>query len=495
MNFAAYLLGNVSDDAIAVIDASGSHTYGELKSLITRHSETLRALDLEPSARVAVIAPNGFDWAGAYLAVLASGLVAVPLPNTLTPDEIAARLDWIEARVSFLGPREMKQLQGRVGHALPLATVPPQTDSSGSELVFREVSHDSDAVFAFTSGTTGAPRAVRLTHGNLHANTESILGYLPLSVEDRVLVILPFSYVFGASVLHTHLRVGATLVLQPNAVFPQSMVDRMIAERCTGFAGVPSTFHVLLRNSTFASRALPELRTIQQAGGKLAPTLIRELIAAQPQAQVFVMYGQTEATARLSFVPPEDLEERIGSIGRGIPGVTLRVVSPDGRAVDPGEVGEIRASGRNISPGYVNDAAESERRMPGGELRTGDLATVDQDGFIYVVDRTEDFIKSWGFRIASQDVEATAIQLTELVAVAVVGIPDEAAGERVELVAVKRPDAIISVEDVLRHCRAQLAKQMVPARVRFVARLPLNANGKVSKALVRELCLRLEGES
>lgn len=495
VNVADYLLRDSSNDVPAVVDAAGCHTYGDLKELIAAHSAALASLRLRPSARVAVIAPNGFGWVGAYLAILASGMVAVPVPNTLTPDEITARLHWIDADASILGDREFKQLSDRVRHALPLVPERPSYGDIGAPVAYQEVDRDADAVYAFTSGTTGVPRAVRHTHGNLQANTASILEYLPVTAADRVLVVLPFSYVFGASVLHTHLKVGATLVIQPNAVFPQSMVERMITERCTGFAGVPSTFHVLLRNSTFGSQALPDLRLIQQAGGKLAPALVRELVVAQPQAKVFVMYGQTEATARLSFLPPEDLDRRLGSIGRGIPGVTLRVVTPEGAPVTTGQVGEIWARGGNISPGYLNDPEETERKMPDGELRTGDLATVDPEGYIYVVDRKEDFIKSWGFRIASQDVESTAIQLTDLVAVAVVGVPDEAAGERVELVAVKRPNASITAEEVLRYCRAHLAKQMVPARVRFVARLPLNANGKVSKARVRELCLRFEEES
>lgn len=490
MNIAEYLLENVSDDSTAVVDASGTHTYADLRRLVADHLEALRERDWRSRGPVALVAPNGVGWLAAYLAILASGMVAVPLPTTLSPDEIAARAQWIGAEACFLGPREFKQLRDRVRRALPVASAPIGNRQSGVQ--FTGVDADSDAVYAFTSGTTGTPRAVRHTHGNLQANTESILAYLGLTADERVLVVLPFSYVFGASVLHTHLRVGGTLVIQQNAVFPQSIVERMTSQRCTGFAGVPSTFHVLLRNSTFGNQSLPHLRTIQQAGGKLAPALVRELVTAQPQARVFVMYGQTEATARLSYLPPEELASRPGSIGKGIPGVTLRVVAPNGELVQPGQVGEILARGGNISPGYFNDPQESNRKMPDGELHTGDLATVDADGFIYVVDRQEDFIKSWGFRIASQEVESAAMQLTELVAVAVVGVPDGAAGERVELVAVKRLGSELGAEDVLRHCREHLAKHMVPVRVRFVPRLPLNANGKVSKAVVRTLCIDQE---
>ncbi len=472
------------------MDSEGRYTYAYLRGEVVAQAALLTAQKLRAGSRVAIIAPNGVGWVAAYLAIMGLGMVAVPIPNTVTTDEIVARLDWIGADAAFLGAREFRSFGARVRKPLLLVRGGDHLNQVPT-LPLVDVASDADAVYAFTSGTTGHPRAVRHTHGNLQANTDSILKYLELTNEDRILVVLPFSYVFGASLLHTHLRVGATVVIQPNAVFPQSMVERMATERCTGFAGVPSTFHVLLRNSTFASRSLPDLRTIQQAGGKLAPALVRELLAAQPQAKVFLMYGQTEATARLSYLPAEDLDRKPDSIGRGIPGVTLRVVTPDGVPISAGEVGEIWARGPNISPGYLDDLDETNRRMPGGELHTGDFATVDDEGYIYVLDRREDFIKSWGFRIASQDVESTAMQLSELVAVAVVGVPDEAAGERVELVAVKQPGTSITAEDVLRHCHAQLAKHMVPARAHFVPRLPLNANGKVSKAAVRELCLRL----
>jgi long-chain acyl-CoA synthetase len=487
VNTADYLLSNAVDEAVAVVDAGGPHSYGELRRAVAGNVAALAGLSR--GAPVAVVAPNGFDWVAAYLAALSAGAVAVPIPNTLPPGEVAARLSWIDAKAAFLGQREERQLAGLIPREV--RRLPADLDDrSAGQAASAVVEDDDDAVYAFTSGTTGKPRVARLTHGNLQANTDSILSYLGLTDADRILVVLPFSYVFGASLMHTHLRVGATLVIEPN-VFPQAIVDRLRSERCTGLAGVPSNFHLLLRNSAFGSAPLPDLRTIQQAGGKLAPPLVEELVRAQPQARVFVMYGQTEATARLSYLPPAELRTRIGSIGRGIPGVDLSVVSTTGRPVAPGEVGEIWARGRNISPGYLRDPEATLRKMPDGVLHTGDLATIDQDGYIFIVDRLEDFIKTWGYRVASQEVETIAIQLSDLIAVAAVGVPDEAAGERVELVAVMRPGSSIGEEQVLRHCREHLAKHMVPSRVHFVARLPLNPNGKVVKAEVRDLCLRL----
>jgi len=488
VNTADYLLRSAEDEAVSVVDAAGAHSYGELRKAVAGRVAALSGLPRR--APVALVAPNGFGWVAAYLATLSAGAVAVPIPNTLPPGEVAARLNWIDAKAAFLGQREERQLAGLIPREV--RRLPADLDDrSAGQAASAVVEDDDDAVYAFTSGTTGKPRVVRVTHGNLQANTDSILGYLGLTAAERILVVLPFSYVFGASLMHTHLRVGATLVIQPNVVFPQAIVERLRSERCTGLAGVPSTFHMLLRNSTFGRLPLPDLRTIQQAGGKLAQPLVEELVRAQPQARVFVMYGQTEATARLSYLPPAELTTHTGSIGRGIPGVELSVVSTNGCPVRPGEVGEIWARGRNISPGYLRDPEATLRKMPDGVLHTGDLAMTDQDGYIFIVDRQEDFIKPWGFRVASQEVEAIAIQLSDLISVAAVGVPDAAAGERVELVAVMRPGSSISEEQILRHCREHLEKHMVPTRVHFVARLPLNPNGKVVKAEVRELCLRL----
>ena len=266
-----------------------------------------------------------------------------------------------------------------------------------------------------TSGTTARPRAVRVTHRNIQANTNSIIEYLALDHRERILVILPFYYCFGTSLLHTHLRVGGSLALCNTFAYPETALDMIDATHSTGFAGVPSTYQTLLRNTSFPKRGLKSLKKVQQAGGKLPVVFIQELRDALPEAQVFVMYGQTEATARLSYLSPSLLDEKMGSIGRGIPGVELRVVSEEDQLVKPGEVGEIIATGDNISPGYYKDPGATAEKFIGGSLRTGDLAKVDEEGFIYIVDRKSDFIKSLGHRVSSQEIEARILQLPEVV--------------------------------------------------------------------------------
>lgn len=498
MNTAEYLLDVGLDADPAVVDQNGEHSYGDLRARVAMITDRLDALTLAPGSVVGLHAPNGVFWVAAYLAVLGRGLVVLPLPVAVPMEECLARVTLLDAGALLLGRQQERAFSRHRELAVPVlgesgfpAVSGPVADgrTAAPRMSVVAVEPGQDAVYQFTSGTTGAPRVVRATHRNLQANTDSILAFLRLRRDDRMLVVLPFSYVFGASLLHTHLRVGACLVIQPNVVYPESIVERLQEAGCTGFAGVPSTFHLLLRNSSFRSRRLPALRQIQQAGGKLSAVLIGELVQAQPQAEVFVMYGQTEATARLSYLPPDQVEHRPGSIGRGLQGTTLRVVGPDGRPVAAGETGEIRARGDNISPGYLGDAEATATKMPDGELRTGDLATVDADGFIYIVDRAEDFIKTWGFRVASQEVEAVAMELPDLVSAAAVGVPDEAAGERVELVVVPRPGLTLDPATVLAHCRQRLAKHMVPQAVHFTPGLPLNANGKVAKGELRSWCI------
>lgn len=493
---AEYLLANGADDAVALVSRNERVTYAQLRRRSEALAGVLRERRLPTGTPVALIATNGPFWVAAYIAILRCGLVVVPLPVGLAAGEALARIAFVRAPVVFVGAGQQSSVAGIDRDAVSI--VPEQqticVNATGEAHDSVRINATDDAAYLFTSGTTGTPRIVRITHGNIRANTESILGYLDLRRDDRALVVLPYSYVFGASLLHTHLRVGACLIDQHSTAFPESTVNMLERERCTVFAGVPSVFHALLRNSTFGGRSLPHLRVIQQAGGRLPLPLLRELVQAHPRAQVHVMYGQTEATARLSALDPDLLLEKLGSIGRGIPGVTLRVTDEKGCTVRAGEVGEIRARGANVSPGYLGDPELTAEKMPDGELRTGDLATVDADDYIYVVDRIEDFIKTSGFRIASQDIESVAMELVDLVAVAAVGVPDDARGERVELLAVPRPDSEIAPEDVLKHCRARLPRASVPASVRFATQLPLNANGKVVKRAVREILAALSEE-
>jgi acyl-CoA synthetase (AMP-forming)/AMP-acid ligase II len=487
-NTSDYLLADAAPDSVALVEASERYTYRQLRSAAGRLAAELAALDLPPGSRVGVLGPNSFFWVAAYLAVMKLNHVAVPFSDKLTPGDIRRNMDIAGCSAVFVDRRVLRRYSAALGDCAAVLT--DTALGSGREPYWPDavpVSPDADAVLMFTSGTTSRPKVVRLTHANIRANTDSIITFLELRRDDRVLVILPFFYCYGASLLHTHLRRGGRVVLCNSFVFPETVLDLIEREECTVLAGVPSSFQLLLRASTFAQRSLPSLRLIQQAGGKLPPVLIEELLAARSTAKLYVMYGQTEATARLSYLPPDKLRGKPGSIGQGIPGVELRVLNEHGEPVRPGERGEIYASGSNISPGYYQDPEGSAAKFTPYGLRTGDLAVVDGEGDISIVDRRDDFIKSWGHRVSSQEVEAAVLRMEELVSAAVVGVRDDEAGEAVMLFVTSRPGVEVTPEDVLAVCRRHLPKYMVPRSVLVLDALPLNANGKIAKPRLREM--------
>ena len=487
-NTADYLLGHGSADDVAVVDAGQQHTYARLRTASATLMSSLETLDLPAGSRVAVVGPNSFFWIAAYLATMKLGHVAVPVSDKLTAESVRRNLDVVGCHAAFVDRRTLRRFASAFEADTGLIT--DEVASTGPTRPWPDpvpCDPDADAALMFTSGTTSRPKAVRVTHRNIQANTDSILTYLGLRQDDRGLVVLPFYYCYGTSLLHTHLRAGARLVLLNSFVFPEAALDLLEREECTVFAGVPSTFQLLVRASSFSSRELPSLRLIQQAGGKLSPVLAEELLAARNGAEIILMYGQTEATARLSYLPPDRLRAKSGSIGRGIPGVELRVLDESGRQVGPGEQGEIYARGDNISPGYLGDPDGTAAKFTPNGLRTGDLAWVDQDGDIFVVDRRDDFIKSWGHRVSSHEIEDCALRLDSLVAAAAIGVPDPAAGEAIALFVVPRPGAPATPDEVLAVCRVHLAKHMVPSSVLVLDALPINANGKVEKSRLREL--------
>jgi long-chain acyl-CoA synthetase len=487
-NTSDYLLANAASDGVALVRADERYTYAQLRSAAGRLAAELVALDLPLRSRIGILGPNSFFWVAAYLAVMKVNHVAVPLSDKLTPGDVRRNADIAGCAAIFADRRSLREFSAVFGGGVAVLT--DETLRSNRDPYWPggvPVDPDADAALMFTSGTTSEPKAVRVTHGNIQANTDSIIEFLALCSDDRVLVILPFFYCYGASLLHTHLRCGGRVVLCNSFVFPETILDVLERQECTVLAGVPSSFQLLLRASTFAQRRLPSLRLIQQAGGKLPPVLIKELLDVKPAPKLVVMYGQTEATARLSYLPPDDLPAKLGSIGKGIPGVQLRVLDQNGEPVRPGQQGEIYATGASISPGYYGDPEGSAAKFTPYGLRTGDLAVVDDEGYIFIVDRRDDFIKSWGRRFSSQEIEAAALRLEQLVSAAVIGIPDDGAGEAVALFVTARPGARVSPDDVLAVCRQHLPRYMVPRMVRILGVLPLNANGKIAKTQLREM--------
>ncbi len=501
-NIAEFLLDGKEPSRLALQLTNRGHSYGELQSASVDVARYLLSAGGQKGDRVVLASDNSFFWVASYLGTLWSGLVCVPLPTTLPRQDFdyilettGARFAFMQARVAAGSGSSCRRISLVTDLPVPNTTGPPglsftelRSTVSQIELTSPQANGDDLAALMFTSGSTGKPRGVMVSHANIMANTASIVEYLGLTERDRIMTVLPFHYCFGTSLLHTHLMAGGSLVIELGFMYPESILHRMIETECTGFAGVPSHFQILLRSSSLKKRSFPHLRYIQQAGGHLAPSLIRELREALPGTQVFVMYGQTEATARLSYLPPEFLETKLGSVGRGIPGVKLRVVNDSGDEVGPGEVGEIVAEGDNIAQGYWHASEESAASFGDGKLYTGDLATVDHDGFIYLVDRAKDFLKCGGKRISCRQIEERLLESEALLEAAVIGVPDDVLGEAVKVFVVPCKSASDGIEERVRlFCKKHIRHELAPKDIVVLTQLPKNSAGKVLKQELKNL--------
>jgi acyl-CoA synthetase (AMP-forming)/AMP-acid ligase II len=498
MNATEYLLENgAREDQPALLTLSGDYSYAQVRCTVEHVAKFLIHAGAQKGDRIVLLAKNSLFWVGVYLGSMRACCTCVPLAVNIEKAELDYILQSTSPRFVFLD-------QARAAQILP--SLPSQTavvlDDAAHQLAddrvfsfsdllkepndldasYPEIDERSDlAALMFTSGSTARPRGVMVSHRNIIANTASIIEYLGLSCYDRVMAILPFYYCFGTSLLHTHLRVGGSLVLDHRFMYPDKVLARMQSTRCTGFAGVPSHYQILLRSSSLKQMHLPALRWLQQAGGHLPTSFLTELRLALPGVRVFVMYGQTEATARLSYLPPELLDMKAGSIGKGIPGVSLHVLDERGNAVAPGQAGEIVAQGENITLGYWCDEDETKISFCQGKLHT----TVDEDGFLYVVDRAKHFLKCGGTRVSCKRIEEELLENPEIVEAAVVGVPDPVLGEAVKAFVVPRNGAADLNHRLRRFCAERLPPAFVPKEIVMVDSLPKNSAGKLLKTKLR----------
>jgi acyl-CoA synthetase (AMP-forming)/AMP-acid ligase II len=422
-----------------------------------------------------------------YLAVIKSGNVCIPLDPNIERKNFSYITELTKPEIVFITKDLINKLPVQ-----DLRCITPdslsETEAESNEESYNSsnvsAADDACAEIIFTSGSTGKPKGVMISHKNLIANTSSILQYLDLTAEDRMLVVLPFYYCYGLSLLHTHLRIGGSIVFNNSFMFLGTVINNLVRYNCTGFAGVPSHFQILMRMSdTFKNTRFPALRYVTQAGGKLATVFIDEFREAFPDVKFYVMYGQTEATARLSYLPPELYEEKKGSMGKGIPGVELRVVDSDGRNVKLGETGEVIAKGDNIMLGYFADDESTSKSLRDGWLWTGDLGEVDDDGFIYLTARKNEIIKVRGKRISPKEIEAVILQMHEVVDCSVEGIDDMIEGETLKATIVLKEGAaeFMSADVLKRHCAKHLAPFKIPSLYEFKKSITMSPTGKKIK--------------
>jgi acyl-CoA synthetase (AMP-forming)/AMP-acid ligase II len=459
-------------------------TYKDLYSSCLSLAEWIRE-KAGTDQHIFLMSVNNLFFLKAYLAIIKSWNTCIPLDPSIEKENFRYIHDLTQPRLIFLTPDVEKRLELSTStlNILPgsEALEYKAPAERGSETDFdRELC----AEIIFTSGSTGKPKGVMISHKNLIANTSSIVEYLQLTPDDRMMVVLPFYYCYGLSLLHTHLRVGGSIVFNNAFIFLGGVLKSLVDYRCTGFAGVPSHFQILLRKSdSFKQTKFPDLKYVTQAGGKLAPIFIDEFREAHPDIRFVVMYGQTEATARLSWLPPEVYDRRKGSMGKGIPGVELRVVNEKAEYIKPGETGEVIARGDNIMMGYFADEEGTKNAIRNGWLYTGDLGTVDEDGYIYLTARSKEIIKVRGKRISPKEVEAVILALPEVIDCTIEGVEDEIEGEMLKATVTVRKESISSItrEKLIHHCSQHLALFKVPQVYEFRDDLTISATGKKIK--------------
>jgi len=430
--------------------------------------------------KILLAADNGVFFLTAYLAIIKSGNCCIPLDTSIEQQKFEFIKKKTRARMGFFS-RRIKNLinpsMGCITESLMASILRTHADK-----LYEESAFDGDrlAEIIFTSGSTSEPKGVMLSHNNIIANTESILKYLRITEDDRMMVVLPFFYCYGLSLLHTHLRAGGSIVLNNSFIFLSSTIQDLNKYACTGFAGVPSHYQILLRKTDlFRKTVFPTMRYFTQAGGKLHNVFIDEFLKEGPAVPLYVMYGQTEATARLSYLPPDKLPAKMGSIGKGIPGVRLKVIKQNGQPVKPGEMGEICAHGKNVMHGYFEDPKETRKTIRNGWLQTGDLATVDQEGFIYLVARKKEMIKVGGNRVSPKEVESVIVQMKGVIDCSLEAFDDELLGEGIRaIVTINDEGKKITEDEIKQYCGTRLAPYKVPSYVLFKETMELSASGK-----------------
>lgn len=359
---------------------------------------------------------------------------------------------------------------------------------------YRRISEDMTAIF-YTSGSTGMPKGVVLSHRNFVAGAASVASYLENREDDRLLAALPLSFDAGFSQLTTAFTVGATVVLL-NYLMPRDVVNAVSNERITGLTGVPPLF-IKLSQVDWPREATTSLRYIASTGGVMPRQTLKKLRGLLPETRIFLMYGLTEAF-RSTYLPAEQVDRRPDSIGKAIPNAEILVVNKRGTLCGPGEEGELVHRGPLVSLGYWNDpqrtaerfrpapAQASELCLPDIAVWSGDTVRTDDDGYLYFVGRRDELIKTSGNRVSPTEVEEVVYGSGLAGDAVAVGAPHPSLGQGIVVVASSRNKAKLDIDGILDECRRQLPAFMVPLVVLERSQLPLNANGKIDRSLLQQ---------
>ena len=451
--------------------------------------------------RVAIAGPNCFECFTAYWAVIKAGGVVVPVNTRLGAGELAhvfansdARIvvahgaRWPAVRSALPADCAVRHIVG-IGFSEPDVT-PYESLVAGGDPCERhpEIAQEDLAIIMHTSGTTGRPKGAMMRHGDLMFNNRLAIYAHGLRHEDVHLLAIPMFHPTAAySLLPTSALLGSTVVLAPNTKTPY-LAQLIQRHRVTMFFGVPALFRFLTVLRDLDRYDLRSLRLIAYAGSAMPVATIRRLRELLPQAALHNFFGLTETISMTHVLPDGDADARPDAIGKLLPHVRQRILDRDGGEVAPGQVGELHFHRSNVICGYWKEPGRLEQSMRGDWFNTGDLATVDEEGYVYLKGRTKEMIIVGGENVYALEVESCLMSHGHVLEAAVIGVPATGIrvhlGELVKAVVVAEPDSGLTELELKRHCAERLASYKVPQVVEFRTELPRNAAGKVLKRLL-----------
>jgi long-chain acyl-CoA synthetase len=460
-------------------------TYAELAAHAASLAAELKRLGVQRGDRVVVFLQNSPETViSIFGTLMAGGIFSVVNPSTKA-DKLAYILNNCTAKALITEPRLAAVASEAKAEAPAVAAMltTPFTFADAKLPAFAGIDLDV-AMIVYTSGSTGFPKGVTMTHANIVAAATSITTYLESSADDIVLSVLPLAFDYGLYQALMCAKVGATLILEKSFAFPQVILQKLKSERVTGFPLVPTMAALLLQMKDVQPGMFPDLRYITNTAAALPKAHIQRLRELFPTTRLFSMYGLTECK-RCTYLPPAELDRRPDSVGIAIPGTEAYVVNELGERVAPGVVGELVIRGAHVMKCYWADEAATNRALKPGAypwekvLYTGDLFRMDQDGFLYFVGRKDDIIKTRGEKVSPKEVENVLYELAGIREACVIGVPDPILGQALK--AIIAADDGITEADVVRHCRARLEDFMVPTMVEFRGQLPKSENGKIAR--------------
>ena len=499
-------------EAEALVYGERRLSYAELAREVETWAQALLAHGIGAGERVAVYLEKRIETVAALFGAADAGAVFVPVNPLLKAEQVAYILADCGVRILVTSAERLAALAPALAGCPDLKTVIVTGEAaaaalpSGLRLVpaaelplaaptrqrHRRIDADVAAIL-YTSGSTGQPKGVVLSHRNLVTGARSVAAYLHNRADDRILSVLPLSFDYGLSQLTTAFLSGACAVLI-NYLLPRDIVRAVARERITGLAAVPPLW---IQLSQLEWPEAGTLRYLTNSGGAMPRTALSALRRLLPQAEIYLMYGLTEAF-RSTYLPPSELERRPDSIGRAIPNAEVMVVRPDGSPCDPEEPGELVHRGALVALGYWNDAARTAERFrpaPGREgglplpeiaVWSGDTVRMDAEGFLYYVGRSDDMIKVSGYRVSPTEVEEVIYGAGGVLEAAAVGLSHPTLGQAIAVVAVPLADGSVSAESLTAACRRALPGYMVPATIEIRHdSLPRNPNGKIDRKLLQ----------